>query len=261
MRGPPRDGGSLDAFARPLREDPATLELVVAEAGERGGGLAAASGARGDVVLLVGVGVLAGRGLAGGHARRHRDRDGLVVVGYSPIRVLHERAPADYAPRLRAAQYEAVCARYEREPDTVLAELWGGTVSMRREDCAALGEAVERFHEQESGLRLGAACREAGLRGVFDRSLRAERVYEPTLAEFVRESRAAGAHAAAVGRPPEAVGTTAPLLSAALQAVVLAAGSAHVWSVQDFAALRLDRLERRRGAIQAVRRSAAPRRY
>lgn len=233
---PPRNALARESLRRPLLADPATREVVV------GGAVADASG---EVVLFLDSDVLATSTLASGHALHHKAGPGVLAVGYAPVRVLHERAPSDFGTRLRAAQYEDRCARYDRDPDSLPADLWAGSFSLRREDCVALGIGSAEAAQADVGARAAAA----GLRGVFDRSLRALRIYQPTLAELARDARAEGAERARRGALTEPGGGAAE--AAILRAFVLAAGSAHVWRVQDAAARRLWEAEARRGAAGA----------
>jgi hypothetical protein len=157
------------------------------------------------------------------------------VVGYTPIRVIHERVPGDSAVRLRAAHYRERCALYERDPASLLAQLWGGSVSMRRDDWRSLGllDAADLPDPQ-----LGARCAEAGIEGVFDRSLTALRIYEPSIAEFVREARAEGA-----GDRPHGLDRRSTSASLLLRAALFVAGTAHAWVVQDRVARTLWEIE------------------
>jgi len=124
---PPRDRELLDALTRPIELDAATHEILVAE---NGAVAQAASRAQGDVILFLDGDVLAPRGLASAHGRRQAEQRRRLILGYTPYRVLHERTPADYGPRLRSRHYEARCRAYERDPGTVLLELWGGNLSL-----------------------------------------------------------------------------------------------------------------------------------
>src|SRR5688572_28355320 len=130
----------LPATVEPLLDDPSTSEVVVVVDGSadgsyewvrhraaaeprlralrtpgigpaaaRAAGVRAASGA---VVLLVDDDVVAAPGLVSGHARRHAHDDGLLVVGYMPLRVPPERRAGDFAERLYAREYEEACRSY-----------------------------------------------------------------------------------------------------------------------------------------------------
>ena len=225
----PEDGRVPDGLLRPLLADPETLEVLVVGRGE------AVAAPRGEIVLLLDAGVLASRALVSEHARRHARAGRRLVVGYSPVRVIHERIPGDSAARLRADHYRERCELFERDPASVLARLWGGNMSLRRDDWQSLGLAGAADLPDR---QLGARCAAAGIEGVFDRSLTALRIYEPSIAAFVREARAEGAG----GRPQRLarLGASAPVL---LRAMLFVAGMAHAWGVQDRATRALWELE------------------
>jgi hypothetical protein len=242
----PEDGRVPDGLLRPLLSDRETLEVlvvggaaarrtdarVVASPGGRGEAVAAA---RGEIVLLLDAGVVATRALVSEHARRHAGESRRLVVGYTPIRVIHERVPGDSAVRLRADHYRERCELYERDPASVLVRLWGGNMSMRRGDWQSLGLADAA---DLSGRQLGARCAAAGIEGVFDRSLTALRIYEPSIAAFVREARAEG-----TGGRPHRLARWGASASLFLRAVLFVAGTAHAWVVQDRATRVLWELE------------------
>ena len=132
----------------PLLADPAADEIVVVDDGSNDGtlklledlaaahpqlrpvptrhrGRAAArqlglERATGEVVLLLDDDVVAAQGLVEGHARAHAVSDGLVVVGYMPIRLPAGRRPGDASTFLYAGNYEGSCAACERDPSLVL---------------------------------------------------------------------------------------------------------------------------------------------
>jgi len=141
-----------------------------------------------DVILALDDDVVPQPGLVSGHASHHRDADDLVIVGYMPV------ARSDSAAvRLYARAYEGACLEFDRDPGSILLGLWGGNVSVRRTQWL---RAVERplvdagYHgDQEFGLRL----HQIGLRAVFDRSLRADHMYERTLQALIRDAELSAA--------------------------------------------------------------------
>ena len=214
-----RDG--LAQILRPLLADSGALEIVVVVDGSRDGSLelleglsahhprlrplwtenggemrarqAGVEAARGEVVLLLDDDVLAGPGLAAGHARAHAGGPGRVVLGYMPVRLPERRDGANFASFLYQQEYERACERYERNPDTVLGDLWAGNLSLCRTDAVAVGlpsrEFSERYHpDRELGLRLRAH----GLQGRFDRGLRAEHLHARGPAAWLRDARSQG---------------------------------------------------------------------
>lgn len=147
---------------------------------------------------------------------------------------------------------------------------------MRREDYLRAGEGpLLRYHEdQDLGLRL----RRVGLRGVFDRALRAEHLYARDLAGFVRDSRAQGIGRRAVHElhtdvlgslPPDAFASGLPtplralvwmgrsrragaVAAAAIATLTHAAGYFHAWRMEERLGRVLRRVEQQRGAIGAA---------
>jgi glycosyltransferase involved in cell wall biosynthesis len=272
------DDGSLEWVAARARDD-ARLRAVRGPGG--GPGRARAAGvwaASGDVVMLVDDDVIARHRLVSGHARRHAERRGIVVVGYMPPDMPARGASGNVAQRLYAREYEDACRAYERDADAVLLALWGGNLSLRRRDflrVAEQGEPALRYHEdRDFGLR----CRSAGLQPVFDRSLRAEHRHRRDLAAFARDARAQGAgrrwvhsrHADALGPLPEDAfdgGLARPLgaivraarrrragrlIALALRGATQAAGRGRAWRAEERAARLLRRVEQQRGAVGAA---------
>lgn len=293
---------NLDRVLAPLLDDPATLDVVVVDDGGTDGtydalverartdhrirpirvenaGQASArqvgcEHARGDVVLMLDDDVVAHRGLVTDHARHHRgDRD-LVVLGYMPTVRPARRRPGDFATFLYADAYERRCRTYDEDADNVLRYLWGGNVSMRRTDALRVGVHDPRYpklyhQDREFGIR----CRAAGLRGVFDRSLRADHIHHRPLDAFVRDARSQGAGRLRIAalhpdaaNDAYATGSTVATaiadraatrrfhaaVTAALRAVVVAGGQARLWAVEELGARALRRVEQAYG-----RRAAA----
>jgi GT2 family glycosyltransferase len=145
--------------------------------------------ARAPIVLLLDDDVVPGPALATGHARRHAQQAGLVVVGSMPVAA----GQRGVAARLYAADYDRRARSWIVDPAGVLRHLWTGNVSMRRDDALRVGLASESFsgrrHEdREFGLR----CRAAGLRGVYAPELRAAHHYERAMEDFFADARAQG---------------------------------------------------------------------
>jgi GT2 family glycosyltransferase len=263
----------LERAARDSRLRPVWIE----NRGENGARRAGIDAARGEVVLLLDDDVAAAPGLATGHARRHAGRGGLVVVGYMPPPLTAERRPGDFTTRLYAREYESVCAEYERAPGRILHGLWAGNMSLRREDCVRVmgpAPALAYHADRELGLR----CLKAGLRGEFDRSLRAAHLHARTLDGFARDARKQGAGVAAVHTlhedvlgplPPEAFdhGLPAPAAAwlrvcrrrrpaaataAVLRAATRAAGRMRAFRAEELGGRVLRRVEQQRGALEAA---------
>lgn len=229
-----------------------------------------------DIVLLLDDDVVAAPGLVEGHARAHAERDGQVVVGYMPIRLPAYRRPGDASTFLYARDYEGCCVACERDPSQVLTRLWGGNVSMSRSDALRVGmDPAFTYHEdRDFGLR----CMKAGLRGRFDRSLRAEHVHARTVAALRRQARGQGAGRVEIHRvhadvlPPFDERRFVDGLPAPLRPIVIAsrrrrmatfcgsilaaaaefAGRLRLWGVETGLVKLLRRVELQRGAIEAL---------
>jgi glycosyltransferase involved in cell wall biosynthesis len=308
-------GHALEGILRPLMDDPTARELIVvidgstddslqmvqslarrdarvrplpiANGGEMAAREAGARAATSEIVLFLDDDVVAEPGLVAGHAARHAAGaagGADLVLGYMPVELAPRPSPEDFATRIYAREYEGRCEVYEREPISVLRELWAGNFSMRREVCLAVGmpnpRYTARYHpDRDFGLR----CLEAGLTGAFDRSLRARHRHSRPLPAFVRDARSQGAarvlmqelHA---GRLPVLSGAeferglpapaaqlvrlgrrrrASAALSATLSVGVQTAGRCRLWPAQLTAARLLRRLEQQRGAIDQARAAHA----
>lgn len=273
--------GSLELLEDRAREEPRLRPLFVEEPGQTKALQAGVEVARGDVVLMLDDDVLAEPGLVEGHARRHAGVDGLVVLGYMPVALPSRRRRGEFPVYIYAGDYERACEAYERDPDSVLTALWAGNVSMRRADCLRIGLRPGAgmpdgygYHEDRD---LGLRCRAAGLRGVFDRGLRARHMYRKSPEAFLRASRNSGETRAAVHHAhPEAIGELAddtyeravsppgkPLvrwarrdaayrpIQALLGAIATIAGGLHLFRVESYAGYVMGMIEQQRGAAEA----------
>jgi hypothetical protein len=201
-----------------VAEDPATAEVLVVLDGDVDGSyaeveelrrefpkvrpIAAAPGGQmksldvgvqystGDVVLLMDDDVIAGPGLVSAHARCHAGTEGLVVVGFMPVR-LDEGSSSP--TRLYASEYDEHCRRLESGELAVLDGLWLGNVSARRVDLLRVGVASDdfgvRWHaDTDLGLRLQAA----GARGVFEPRLGATHMHAQSTPSFLASAHERG---------------------------------------------------------------------
>lgn len=188
--GPDRD--SLDTLARLASTRPSLESVEV----PRGGQLAALDEgvrrARGDVVVLLDDDVVPDRGTIAGHAARHRAHPGTVVVGPMPVATVGPGASA--ATRLYAVEYLRHVDGLGGQPGRdVLAPLWAGNLSLRREDCIRVGLANPGFRanyhqDRELGYRLA----DAGLVGVFDPALTASHHHRRHDASFLDDAARQG---------------------------------------------------------------------
>ncbi len=191
------DGGgeaSMEVLRRMAGEDPRVVPVAIEHGGQHAACDAGVARARGDVVLLVDDDVIADPGMVTGHARHHQQRPHLVVVGYMPLELPARRGPGDGPAVLYAGEYEGLCRDVEADPDLLLRSLWFGNVSMRRDDCLAVGLLSPEFpaiyhQDQDFGIR----CLRAGMTGVFDRSLSSRHIHHRSIEQFLRDSRSQGA--------------------------------------------------------------------
>jgi GT2 family glycosyltransferase len=228
------DDGSMELLAERARTDPRLVPLWVDHQGQFGALDAAVRAALSDVVLLLDDDVELAPATVMGHARHHRDDDRLVVLGYMPTALPTPPPRAeDFATVLYDREYEARCAIYESRPSTVLTNLWGGHLSLRRTDYLALayqplepppgGEGIRLYHQDtEFGLR----CQEHGLSGRFDRSLTATHHHRRPLEGFLNDCFGRGAVSVLIAdhHPsaslPEGTGTHEDLVDRMLRATV-----------------------------------------
>lgn len=183
--------GSLELLELIRNEDERVVPMFVEHLGKSGALSAALGRAVGEVVLLLDQDVVAGSRLVSGHAAHHRSGEHLVVLGYMPT--LPDRAPGQVAmlTGLYGAEYEAHCRQFEKDPEYVLRHLWGGNVSLQRDDCVRVGLDFRYFgHEdQDFGIR----CLKAGLTGRFNRDLFAEHHHARDAESFLWYSKMQGA--------------------------------------------------------------------
>ena len=146
-----------------------------------------------DVVLLLDDDVVAGPGLATGHARWHAKISNAVILGYMPVDLPIQRRPGAFATYLYASEYECQCAKYESDPSRILNTLWTGNLSLRRDDAMRIGfqsdgERLAYHSDQAFGLR----CQRQQMVGVFDRQLVAIHRHDRDMDSFIRQSRMRG---------------------------------------------------------------------
>jgi glycosyltransferase involved in cell wall biosynthesis len=270
--------GSLELLEERACEDGRLRPAFVEEPGQTRALQAGVELANGEVVLMMDDDVLAEPGLVAGHARRHAERDNLVVVGYMPVARPPRRRRGEYPLDLYARAYERVCGEYEADPEAVLRGLWAGNVSMRRDDCLRVGlradEGVFEGYGYHEDRDLGLRCAAAGLTGVFDRSLRARHLYEKTPEAFLRAATSSGTTRAAVHAqhgdrvgelPPDFFERGVPLpgrllvrwarrrglrapIEALLRAAIDVAGRLRLFRVESHAGFLLGTIEQQRAA-------------
>lgn len=188
--------GSLELLEAWARQDRRLQPLWLDTPGQAAAQQLGVETASGDVVLILDDDVVPRPGLIEGHTRHHAARVGLVVVGYMPVAKPSPRRSGQYPLDLYDRSYERVCDEYEREPCSILRGLWGGNVSLTREDALRVGLKPSTgmptgywYHrDRDFGLR----CEAAGLKGVFDRRLLARHDHRVTPEAFLRVARDSG---------------------------------------------------------------------
>jgi uronate dehydrogenase len=242
--------------------------------------------AQGDVVLLLDDDIVALPGLVRGHARRHAEQTGLVVVGYSPVELPPYRRRGEAPIHLYREDYERQCGQWEQDPSGVLTSLWGTNVSIGRDDCLRVGLVgpVTDARRHNDDRDFGHRCLSAGLTGVFDRSLRARHIHRRsvnTLLSTEAEARAEGAwdrhlrnteaagplrldgYEAGLPRPAQwtvRAGRIAPVNAveaALLRPVIAVAGLVKLWRVERLATLVALHL-REMSVLRTMARTRAP---
>jgi glycosyltransferase involved in cell wall biosynthesis len=197
----PKDGGDSEELVDQLAALDSRVRVVRvdSQAAARRGQSARDDGARaarGELIVALDDDVVAHVGTISGHARHHADSSRLVVVGYMPVVEAASRGFSRAPARFYSASYERECARFRREPSSILKRLWAGNLSVRRADwitAAEISRGRGGYHDDRAfGLALG----ELGLRAVFAPELRADHWYGRSIAEFVRDARdsAVGEH-------------------------------------------------------------------
>jgi glycosyltransferase involved in cell wall biosynthesis len=270
--------GSLQLLEALARQDPRVRAIETSGIGANAARQRGLEAAQGDVVLFLDDDIVADPGLVSGHARRHLVREGVVILGYTPVKLDPTRKRGEVARYLYARDYEQAFAEIATDPNTVLRHLWGANVSLRRTDALRVGlwneEAPVRYHEdRDFGLR----CLRAGLVGEFDRSLHAVHLYSRDTRGFLADARAQGegralihrAHRDIVGPLPEDAflerlprplaafvrRCRRPRVHAAAVAVLLAslavAGALRAYRLETLFAQLLRRIEQQYGAFAA----------
>ncbi len=264
------DDGSYELLTELAEKEPRLRPVWRENGGEGAARQTGVEASTGEVVLLLDDDVIAGPGLATGHARIHQRVSRSVVLGYMPTVRLAKRRPGDFTTLLYADEYERACERYEAEPDEIITSLWAGNISLRRVDALRVGMSGQRrlgYHDdQEFGLR----CARAGLVGVFDRKLAAVHSHSRDFDSFVRQARLAGmarSHLSAAypdlvprsdptnGVPRQlrlgirmaAASGVYPLASAALRGSVRASGRIRFYAAESGFARTLRQIELLRG--------------
>lgn len=270
------EDGSLELLQQIAAEDPRLTPMFIPNRGAPRALLAGAQASTGEVLVILDDDEIVEPGSIAGHLRHHRGKSGLVVVGYVEVELPHRRKPGDFTPYKYARAYEEDCRAYERDPATILRNLWGGYISMRRADYLRVMSNVDEFVQgYHYDLDFGARCIEAGLRAEFDRSLRARHLYRRDRSAFLRDARSSGRNRILVHRahpdvlePIDATFMEVGLPSVARRVLELAlrhrtierlingattlAGHLRLWDVETRAARLMWAIEQKRGALEVI---------
>jgi glycosyltransferase involved in cell wall biosynthesis len=275
--------GSLEILEERAKVDSRLKPLSIDGASQFRALQLAAEYATGDVVLMLDDDVIPEPGLVAGHARHHVAADDLVVLGYMPVALPAQRKPAEYPLHLYHRAYEGSCAEYERDPSTILRGYWAGNGSLCRATALRVGLApsadlpgpYSAHCDRDFGLR----CEAAGLRGVFDRSLRAVHKHKRPPAVFARWARGSGynqwvihrVHADVIGSlpcdyyergvpvhgRPLVRWARRPAAHKAIQFLlgqaVAVAGFMRLFGLESYAGHLIGTIEEQRGALEAAR--------
>lgn len=198
------DDGSVDGTAAALEKwsahDPRVAVLTTPPGGQQQARWQGLLHARGRVILLLDDDVVPDAGVVGKHLAAHDGRTDLVLVGYMPVMLPPSPPTSLFATELYANEYEQRCCSYEREPESVLRNLWFGNVSMTKANALrVLGSGHYSFRFRHEDTDIGHRCRGLGLVGEFDRQLRATHYHSRTLDQFIAGSRSEGAGRALLG--------------------------------------------------------------
>jgi glycosyltransferase involved in cell wall biosynthesis len=184
--------GSAEALAEIAKADPRLRIVETAGRGEAGARQVGAEAATSEIILFLDDDVMPTEGLVGGHARHHRDRENLLVLGYMPVSLPRRRRGRDLGAYLYADAYENRCAEYERDPASVITTLWGGNFSIRGEDARHVGLESRGFLGYAVDRDFGLRCARAGLSAIFDRALLGHHLYDRSLEDMLASTRSQG---------------------------------------------------------------------
>jgi glycosyltransferase involved in cell wall biosynthesis len=188
--------GSTDGSVEWLREraakDPRLKVLPLRNGGAGPARQAGIEAATGEVVVLLDDDVIAEPGLVPGHARHHAQLEPKLVLGYMPNDWTTLPPDRRAVGKLYLAGYEHYVERYRRDPEFVLTGLWGGNLSMPREQFLRVRMDELAIARGQDDREFGIRCHKAGIRGVFDPSLRALHLYDRPLDAYRRDCRVMG---------------------------------------------------------------------
>jgi glycosyltransferase involved in cell wall biosynthesis len=276
------DDGSLAVLRERAAQDPRLQPRAVEPASKPAAVRCGVEAAASEVVLILDDDVIPRPGLAAGHARHHAARHGLVVIGYMPVARRSPRRPGEFGTELYQRAYDRVCAEYEADPDSILKGLWGGNVSLRREDVLRVDsddhDELSHEHLRHEDRDFGLRCAALGLEATFDRALIADHRHRLSRQAFLNNMRTSGRerwtlhhrHAETLGPlPGDFFLRDMPLperlllrlsqrrwgyrpVSALLATVATVAGALRLFRIETHAGWLLGTVEQQRGAREAM---------
>jgi glycosyltransferase involved in cell wall biosynthesis len=266
--------GSFELLTDWSHQDHRLKPLFQENAGEASARQAGLEAATGDVVVFLDDDVIVEPGVITGHLAHHAEGQHKLVLGYMPTRVDVPRRPGQVPTILYAQDYERTCADYEADPDHILSHLWAGNLSLRRRDALEVGLVPLVRFGYHADMQFGLECQEAGIRGVFDRGLRATHLHSRGLRAFARECRLSGQGRAYLSHMHPALASeidpsaswprafvpllrilssrwVRPVSSRMAMGTAYVAGRLHLWPVETAAARALRQIEANYGFTQA----------
>jgi glycosyltransferase involved in cell wall biosynthesis len=229
--------GLLTTTLRPLLEDPAAHEIVVADDGstddtprvlerlaatsdrlrvKRLTGVGAqeareeaAQAATGDVLLCLDDDVLLAPGTVSGHLRRHLDGRPKLVAGFTPVRLPERRSAGQFPRYLYDRWYRETTDWWECDPEAVLRQFWAMHFSARRDDVLGVRDETAGYgNAYGEDSYFGRCLRRRGVHAEYAPELRGEHLYDRSIGQFRRDARGAGAMQAKLERlAPEMLAT------------------------------------------------------
>ena len=273
--------GSMELLQAMAEKDPRVRPLMVEHGGAPRAQREAVRAATGDVIVVLDDDEIVEPGAIAGHLRHHERETGIVVVGYMVLDESRKRRPGDFPRHKYDRAYRHNMHNWELDPSRILRNMWGGFVSMRREDYLRVTDPIDRFFEGYHGdFDFGIRCIEQGYRGVFDRSLRAVHRYERTRDGFLRDARGSGRNVIKIHRDHPTVlgpidatfvdnalprtarvvlnlGVRHPPIERLVESATMAAGHLHLWELQTRGAILRWAIQQKQGALEALSSQAS----
>jgi glycosyltransferase involved in cell wall biosynthesis len=268
--------GSLEYLQQIALAHPQLKPVFVANGGASRALLTGARVATGDVLVILDDDEILELDSLAGHLRHHAEQDETVVVGHVEMDMPGVRRRGDFSRHTYSRAYDADCARWSADPSTILRNLWGGYMSVRRRDYLRVMEGPWQFIDgYHFDLDFGARCVAVGYHGRFDPSLRVLHLYERDRLGFMRDAYSSGqnrirvhsAHASVLGSlDPSFVdhgmsGWAVAIVNLALRHWLIyhlvtlgltIAGLLGLWDLETRASFLLWAIEQKRGAMDAM---------